>query len=349
VRRLALLAVTLLAVGCTSAPGEPDDAAGGSAETAPTTRTEAPPAPREAGEVPAGHGHADPGRPPRAKPLRDGERFLDLTMPAAYTPSAPNGSGTDDYRCFLLDPHLDDPAFVTGVDVLPGSPAVVHHVILFQVPPDDVAAAEEQDAGEPGQGWTCFGGTGLEAGVGGDLDTAPWIGAWAPGGGETVMAPDIGIPLDPGTRIIMQVHYNLLAGEAADVSSARLRVADGDADLAPLETMLMPAPVELPCRPAHDDGPLCDREAAVADVVARFGTGAGWAVSGLQMLCGGSTTTPRAGPVQHCERPVTAPMTVRAVAGHMHLLGREITVEVKAGRDDARVLLDVPVWNFDHQ
>ena len=31
---------------------------------------------------------------------------MTLTMPEAYTPSAPNGTGTDDYRCFLLDPHL---------------------------------------------------------------------------------------------------------------------------------------------------------------------------------------------------------------------------------------------------
>ena len=57
---------------------------------------------------------------------------------------------------------------------------------------------------------------------------------------------------------------------------ARMREAapelfDGDADLAPLETMLMPAPVELPCRPAYDDGPLCARDAAVADVMDRFG------------------------------------------------------------------------------
>ena len=31
---------------------------------------------------------------------------MTLEMPAAYTPSAPTGVGTDDYRCFLLDPHL---------------------------------------------------------------------------------------------------------------------------------------------------------------------------------------------------------------------------------------------------
>jgi hypothetical protein len=269
-------------------------------------------------------------------------------MSEPYTPAAPYGTGTDDYRCFLLDPSLADPAFVTGVNVLPGNTDVVHHVILFRVPPDDVAAAEDKDASEPGQGWTCFGGSGLDAELGGDLDTAPWIGAWAPGGGESMLAGDIGIPLEPGSRIIMQVHYNLLAGTGADVSSTQLRLAPGSADLAPLETMLLPAPVELPCRPQHADGPLCDREAAIADVLQRFGPGAGWMISGLQLLCG-TGGTPKAAEVQQCDRSVRTPMTVRAVAGHMHLLGREIGVEVNPGQPDARTLLDIPVWNFDDQ
>ena len=38
--------------------------------------------------------------------LRAGETRMTLRIPKTYTPSAPNGVGTDDYRCFLLDPHL---------------------------------------------------------------------------------------------------------------------------------------------------------------------------------------------------------------------------------------------------
>ena len=46
---------------------------------------------------------------------------------------------------------------------------------------------------------------------------------------------------------------------------------------------------------------------------------------------------------------VTKPETVRGVAGHMHLLGRSITVEVNKGKSDAATLLDIPVWDFDDQ
>ena len=59
---------------------------------------------------------------PAPRPLRTGERFATLRMPRPYTPSAPTGTGTDDYRCFVLDPGLQRDAFVTGLDVRPGTP-----------------------------------------------------------------------------------------------------------------------------------------------------------------------------------------------------------------------------------
>ena len=43
----------------------------------------------------SGHtGHPTDAPDPTA--LREGERMLDVAMPAAYTPSAPYGAGTDD-------------------------------------------------------------------------------------------------------------------------------------------------------------------------------------------------------------------------------------------------------------
>jgi len=267
---------------------------------------------------------------------------VDLRLPAAYSPKAPT-TGTDDYRCFLLDPGLTEDAFVTGMDVVPDRAELVHHVILFRVPPQAVGTAKARDAAEGGQGWTCFGGSGLE-GAGASLDYAPWLGAWAPGGGERVMAEDLGIPLEAGSRVVMQVHYNLLAGTGSDRSEARLRLAPGTQDLAPLETMLLPAPVELPCRPGVT-GPLCDRKAALADVKARFGQLTGLTANYLNLSCAGQGPSP----VQSCSRPITERATIRAVAGHMHLLGRKITIELNPGRVNERTVLDIPVWNFDDQ
>ncbi len=263
-------------------------------------------------------------------------------MEQPYTPSAPYGTGTDDYRCFVLDPQLDQDAFITGLNILPGNPDVVHHVILFSAPPASLDAVQAKDDEEEGAGWTCFGGTGV--GRDEQLQDAPWLGAWAPGGTEQLMADDVGVPMQAGSKVIMQVHYNLLAGTAPDVSTTQLRLAPASSDLAPLETMLLPAPVEMPCRPDHDDSPLCDRDAALADLNERFGE-VGMAANYLHLLCG----EVKQGNVQVCERPIRTASTLRAVAGHMHLLGRSIGIEVNPGTARAKKVLDVPVWDFDDQ
>ncbi len=290
------------------------------------------------------HGTSSTTAQPARAPLRDGEKAQRIAMPATYLPKAPSG-GTDDYRCFLLDPKLARDSFVTGYDVEPGDAFVVHHVILYRVPASKVGLARAQDAQSPGDGWTCFGGTGIEQ-QGASLDDAPWVGAWAPGGTETVLSPGLGIPLDKGSQLVLQVHYNLLNGPKPDRTAVDLRLSTSP-KLTPLETVLYPAPVELPCRPGKS-GPLCDREAAVWDVAQRFGDRASWLVAGLLMLCEGAVT-PHPGPTQSCTRTVDAPAVVRASAGHMHLLGSSIRIELNAGTPKAKTLLDIKQWDFDDQ
>ena len=249
-------------------------------------------------------------------PLRAGEHFVELKTPADYRPT-PKAGSTDDYRCFLLDPGLTEPELVSGVNIIPGNPNIVHHVIVSQVPASQVARAQALDAADAGDGWTCFGGTGI-GGVGGrNLDKSDWVGAWAPGGGERVMSEDVGIPLEAGTQVVV---FNTLTGGGADTSLVRLRLspAAGSAKKA-LNTMLLPAPVELPCRLGHTESPLCDRAAAIDDVKTRFG-----------------------------ETVATADL-LHVLCGHMHLLGRSITIDVDKGTPQAKRILDVPVYDFDDQ
>jgi hypothetical protein len=277
-------------------------------------------------------------------PLRKGERFQSMRLRSAYTPKAPTGTGTDDYRCFVLDPGFDTDQLVSGVQISPDNAAIVHHVIVSKVEPDQVATAKALDAKDPGDGYTCFGGAGIAGVAGGNLDDADWVGAWAPGGGERVMADDIGIPLKAGTQLVVQIHYNLLAGTGSDRSTVRLRLSEAKgSDKTPLQTMLLPAPVELPCRDNRTKG-LCNRTVAVADLKKRFAEDPATADL-LHLLCG----PVKPGPVQSCTRQVRSDATIRAVAGHMHLLGRAITVDVNKGTPKAKRVLDIPIWNFDDQ
>ena len=144
-----LLAAALALAGCSAGADEPADHLGQGREAA-------------GDDVEAGAAHDEHSTTaPKPRPLRNGEERITLTMPEPYSPSAPTGVGTDDYRCFLLDPGLDHDAFISGTNVIPGNRESVHHVILFRVAPDQVEEAEQVDADTDGPGWTCFGGSGV--------------------------------------------------------------------------------------------------------------------------------------------------------------------------------------------
>ncbi|MEU4419877.1 monooxygenase [Actinoplanes sp. NPDC024001] len=312
--------VLLLAAGCGSdPPAEP----GAAASTDPHTS------------------HSAGSAPPPA-PLRTGERFADIGLAQPYTPAAPNG-GTDEYRCFLVDPKLTEPAYLTGSRFLPQNAAVVHHAIFYRLAPEQAKAATQVDAETPGEGWTCFGDTGVQG------ETA-WVAHWAPGAGETLMPEGYGFAMPPGSKLVMQIHYNLLGagdgGDTSDRSGMQMRLADGKAPLKPLETALAMAPIELPCEPGGT-GPLCDREAAVADVAKRFGADSGEQVAQLVQWCSGGK--PKPGNTQSCDQPVEEAGTIHMAAGHMHLLGRAIKVELNPGTAKAQTILDQPNYNFDDQ
>lgn len=292
---------------------------------------------------PASHGlHSVTSAAP-SKPLRQGERFVDLALPQPYTPSAPNG-GTDEYRCFLVDPGLTSPAYLTGSRFLPQNAAVVHHAIFYRLDPEQAKDAARVDADTPGEGWTCFGDAGVQG------ETA-WVAHWAPGVGETLMPDGFGFTMPPGSKLVMQVHYNLLgAGSGtptADQSGIQMRIADGQTALKPLQTALAMAPIELPCEPGAT-GPLCDRKAAIADVGKRFGADSADQVAGLNERCNGGAP-PVPGPTQHCDQPVREAGTIYLAAGHMHLLGRSIKVELNPGTPRAQTVIDVPKYDFDNQ
>ena len=89
----------------------------------------------------------------------------------------------------------------------------------------------------------------------------------------------------------MQVHYNLLNGRAPDRSRAVLTVAPASAGLEPLQTVLLPGPVELACAKG-EQGKLCDRNEALFDLARKYGSSAAFTPAGLLILCRGTRRQP---------------------------------------------------------
>jgi hypothetical protein len=275
-----------------------------------------------------------------------------LQVARAYRPH-PIGGGTDDYHCFLLDPHLTQDSFVTAAQVVPQQPNVVHHVILFDASGANVADARALDAKSGGKGWTCFGGPGLSetqasasTATTDRLGAPQWITAWVPGHTTNELPQGTGVLLHAGDLVVMQVHYNLLhdpTGKLTDRSKVELKTTPAaGAKLTPLDTYLLPAPVELPC-PSGVHNPLCNRTAEFNDEVKKYGADAAYISFGLLVLCH-ETLQQAQGSTSTCTRTVNRPLRIYGVAGHMHLRGQDIRIDL-----NGQTLLHIPHWQFHWQ
>ncbi len=129
-----------------------------------------------------------------------------IRIPEAYTPA----KAPDDYRCFLLDWPETESTFVTGYRVNPDQVGIVHHVVMYLATPDQVATYREVDAAESGAGFTCFGGPGVVS-----QEDAVWLGGWAPGAVNGDFPNGTGLYVEPGSLVVMQVHYNVEHAVAA--------------------------------------------------------------------------------------------------------------------------------------
>jgi hypothetical protein len=120
-----------------------------------------------------------------------------------FVPEAEGGelAAYDEYRCFVLDAAIDSRTFITGYEVLPGRPEIVHHLALLIVDPDAPAEVREApdrtnreqlqalDDDTPDRaGWPCYG----AAGEGLNVESNPVI--WAPGQGVVEYPGDSGVP-----------------------------------------------------------------------------------------------------------------------------------------------------------
>lgn len=264
-------------------------------------------------------------------------------------PSAPNG-GTDDYRCFLIDPKIQADSLITSVEFLPQQRKLMHHAILFQVGKQDLTAAIALD--NKGIGWPCFGGTGVGSSFSSFL-TTPWLSSWAPGRNKDVMPKGYATPFAKGDRLVVQIHYNLLAARNAkaqpDQSSVRMTAVPAKgSSLQTLYAELVAAPVELAC-PAGVTGDLCDRGKSLRDLALRTSNASAFEAAGLNLLCGQSAFSPAPSTTSICDKKITANLTVLKATPHMHLLGTSLKLILNPRTPQEKIILNRPKYNFDDQ
>lgn len=147
----------------------------------------------------------------RVDPLADlGPPDRVVRPPVAYTPRVET---PDDYRCFVVDPSVAEDTWVRGLRFAPDAVSIVHHAILYRLDGSYASLVDDLEAADPEPGYTCFGSPGTW-----DTDT---LAAWAPGQVPERYPDGVARPIDQGSILILQLHYNVLNVDAASMPSDR--------------------------------------------------------------------------------------------------------------------------------
>lgn len=140
----------------------------------------------------------DPADTPEIEPiietLADPDMIVQLPMP--YTPTFEDTENPgNEYRCFVLDPELEETTFLTAMAPQVDQKALVHHIVLFTKNVDDITEEELSP-----DGYSCID-DGMADGING------MVAGWAPGALPVEFPEGHGMRLTPDDRLILQMHY----------------------------------------------------------------------------------------------------------------------------------------------
>ena len=165
----------------------------------------------------AGAPEGDDDQPAPALPHVDAldDANVVADMPVEYAPQGSAEHPNDDYRCFIID-GADADSYVTGFEIVPGQPQEVHHMILVATLDQETEdQAQALDDADERPGFECFSNV-----FDGNI---AFLAGWAPGKNTVRYPKDTGIFVVGGRKMIMQIHYNLLAGPGVpDRTSVKL-------------------------------------------------------------------------------------------------------------------------------
>jgi len=125
-----------------------------------------------------------------------------ISMPKPFTVKA---EGTVDYQNFVVDPGWDEDKWVTAMEPKPGNPAVVHHIVMYVVPPRGVSKYFSADLPKT------------------QLD---WFASFSPGFRQPVLPEDTARFVPAKSKLIFQMHYTPNGTEQTDQSSVGIKFAD---------------------------------------------------------------------------------------------------------------------------
>ncbi|HHO49653.1 MAG TPA: hypothetical protein ENK18_01995 [Deltaproteobacteria bacterium] len=254
---------------------------------------------------------------------------VSIGMSDPYTPNGSEHNG-DDYRCFSF-PWPSGERYITGFEAVPGNLASAHHVAAYIVPPFQAEIVAAFEASHPEvAGYPCYGTAamdGWEPASALDELQQGLVGVWAPGVGAVRTPRGTGLEVEPGSTLVVQMHYYTLAtDDPTDQTAVHFQTATEVDQVGysvfwlDLTWALSPTSMQIP---------------AGAE-------GVGYAYRApLQELPGLSLLAP--------DLDLTAPVRIHSVMPHQHLLGRSIELTAHHLDGGAEPVVEIPDYDFSWQ
>jgi hypothetical protein len=110
-------------------------------------------------------------------------------------------TGVVEYQMFVVDPGWKEDKWISAIEPRPGNPSVVHHILLFVIPPDGK----------------------VNGGLGGGND---FLGAFAPGLRPEPLQTGLARFVPGGSKLVFQMHYTPNGSQQSDRSYCGFVFAD---------------------------------------------------------------------------------------------------------------------------
>lgn len=231
----------------------------------------------------------------------------EITSPdfSARIPEYTIQNNNDVYRCFVIPTNFAQDMFISGIEVVPGNTAVVHHVLVYQ---DTTGTARQKDIADPGIGYTSIVGVGTDA--------ANLVGSWVPGQKPFFFPNGMGVKLWRGADLVLQIHYPKNSVNKKDSTKINLKLSS---NAATREVYINPLLHHLNgAQGGLINGPLNIPANQKKTFTARFENN----------LAQGS---------------------LLAIAPHMHLIGKSVSVFAVSPTNDTLPLIRINDWDFNWQ
>lgn len=166
-----------------------------------------------AGGMPEGNPMDNPGLPSYPEGSQVGQPDLVLGMSEAFVHQ---GNMVDQYQVFVIPTGVSEAKEIRAVEIRPGNNVVDHHALVaYTNDPAVIAQALAMDAADPNPGYESFGDYGVEV-------EQFLFGGWVPGTPPLEFPPTIGHVIEPGSHLLLQMHYGPSAAEAIDQTEINL-------------------------------------------------------------------------------------------------------------------------------